>query len=430
MSVSSATVSAGEKGISAVLPGVNVVDVIKISPTSVSAGQGGVSVTPPTASVGDAIKLEPPAKLPEGPPAQPESPPPPPGTTAAAQSAVNQATPIAQLIASNANAEAMAPVDQLINGMAFSDDTGASSAPSSCAGLASAAFAPGAELSISAWNFASFGNSEHSYQVNSEVPGCSAALSFEGLQRTFLPGTVTDASKAFGMKPGTLHFGFSGGQSESDTRVKATDALRSAGFSDTGTTKLTSWSLGGYSLLTSNEWYAGTALGVAWGQAETENFVLGSTSDYDTSGFVVASFIGKVVPLTETMRVDLRGTLSFQRTVGDAHTDTAGVSYSDHVIQAADASISARLFGVFRDGDNVLRPFVQAGVTHHLTYDNELRIDGIAYQLQEADTSLFTAAGIDLEVGRAFQFSIGVRHDYSPDQENVTGRIGFTARFN
>ena len=416
VTVAPITAGVSSSGTSIVVGGATIAGgAVSVGPTSLAVGQNNTGTNAGTS----------PAQADTGTSSSSSSPPNTTTTTTATQSAINQASPIVQLMGSTANAEAMAPVDQAISGLTFGDG-----ASNSCAGLASAAFAPGSELNISAWNAASFGNGEREYQVNSDVPGCGSALSFQSLQRTFLPGTVVDASKAFGLKPGTLHFGFSGGQSESDTRVKATDAVRSAGFSDTGTTRLTSWSVGGYSLLTSNEWYAGTAVGMAWGQAQTENFLLASTSDYDTSGFVVASFVGKVVPLSDVMRVDLRGTLTFQRTVGEAHVDTVGVSYSDHVIQAADASISARLFGVFRDGDNVLRPFVQAGVTHHLRYDNRLEIDGVAYQLQEADTSLFTAAGLDFEMGRTYQFSIGVRHDYSPDQENLTGRIGFTARLN
>jgi outer membrane autotransporter protein len=145
---------------------------------------------------------------------------------------------------------------------------------------------------------------------------------------------------------------------------------------------------------------------------------------------VVAGFVGSIVPLTETVRFDLRGTLAYQRTVGEAHADSLGIVYGDHVIEAADAILAARLLGVYQSGDWTIRPFLQAGVTHHLRYNNQLEISDVAFRLHEADTSVFAAAGLDFEINKALQLSVGLRQDYSDDYESVTGRLGFSARLN
>ncbi len=407
-SVGQATIGLSSAGVSVALPNVNVAGIsVSATPLNVSLAGGPLLEVPAVAvGLGGLGGLT----LPGG----------------GIGDILNQSTASTQMLANIGNAEAMAPVEQLLNGFAFGD-------PASEGGCANAgALTPLAGSNVWMWNASTVRSRDHDgYRVHSaDGADCGSTLPLHTQEPARLPGFLWDASSAFRLKTGKLHRGFSGGATETDTQVKSSAALRDAGFSRAGSLQLRSWSAGAFSLLTMKHWYAGSAIGGAWGQADSQNFVVGSASDYDTTTYVAAGFIGTIVPVTETLRFDLRATLSYQRTIGDSHVDTLGLAYGDHTIQSADAALSGRLFGVFRHGDVVIRPFVQAGVTQHLSYDNQLTIDGVAYALHEADTSIFAASGVDFQIARTLQFSVGVRHEASEDFESWAGRIGFSARLN
>jgi len=427
VSISKSAVSLDKDGLKADLPGINIADTIAISKSSVSLDKEGLKADLPGVIASDAVSLPSipltintkggSAKLPNVKIGDRSL------WSLPGGDVINYVSPTTQLFANSGSAEAFASVDQLLNGLAFGND-----APSACAAVDASTLGPLPAADISVWNALAVTRTDHDgYRISGENgASCGSTLPFQTVERTQLPGVLWDASSAFGFKKGTFHMGFSGGATESDTQVKASAALRDAGIAQAGSNRMRSWSVSSFSLLTTEKWYAGSAFGSAWGRTESQNFVLGSDSDYDTSTFVAAGFVGTIIPLSETARFDVRGTLSYQRTVGEAHADSLGLVYGDHTIASADAILSARLFGVFRHDGMTIRPFIQAGITHHLTYSNTLEIDGIAFTMQEADTSIFTATGLDFEIDRTLQFSVGVRHEHSADSESVTGRFGFS----
>ena len=431
IAISGSSITLNKDGLKADLPGANIADAITVSKSSVGLGKEGLKAELPAVSAGDAVSLPPALLTINNKSASTKLP----DITVGGKSlwslpggdVINHVSPITQLFANMGSAEAFASVDQLLNGLAFGND-----APSACAARMQA------RSGRSLPRTSRCGTRSRSTVLTTTAiasdgengASCGSTLPFQTMERTQLPGVLWDASSAFGFKKGTFHMGFSGGATESDTQVKATAALRDAGIAQAGSNRLRSWSISSFSLLTMDKWYAGSAFGSAWGRTESQNFVLGSDSDYDTSTFVAAGFVGTIIPLTETARFDMRGTLSYQRTVGEAHANSLGLVYSDHTIAAADAMLSARLFGVFRHDGMTIRPFIQAGITHHLSYNNHLEIDGVAFTMQEADTTIFTATGLDFEIDRTLQFSVGVRHEQSPDSESVTGRFGLSLRLN
>jgi len=415
------SVDLGSQGVNATLAGINAGGVVTTSPAAIGLNGSGLKADLPTVNIGIDDKGVIPPKLPDIKVGDKSL------WTLSDRDIINHVSPVTQAFAGVGSAEAFAPVEQLLNGLAFGND-----APSACASVDASGLGLLPAADVWAWNAFAAGRTDHDgYRVSgSNGASCGSTLPFQTVERTQLPGVLWDASSAFGFKKGTFHMGFSGGATDSDTLVRASAALRDAGIAQAGSTRMRSYSLGGFSLLTKESWYAGSAFGGAWGRAESQNFVVGSDSDYGTSTFVAAGFVGTIIPLTDTARFDIRGTLSYQRTVGEAHVDSLGLVYGDHVIEAADAMISARLFGVFRQDEMVIRPFIQVGVTHHLTYGNQLEIEGAAFTLEEADTSVFGAAGLDFEISNTLQLSVGVRHDRSPDLESVTGRLGFSLRLN
>lgn len=352
---------------------------------------------------------------------------------------LDQVSSVSQTLSNTANQALLGPVQQILDNLtggsggataSSSDGPSGSSAGGGTSGMAALPLS-----NLWMWNAVTFGTSNHGgYQFragsgDNVVTGTT--LEMRTSQRSEMPGLLWDASTLAGLRPGTLHFGVNGGIAESDLDVRGNSALRSLGITQAGTGNLKSWSAGGFALLTTRAWYTGAAAGGSWGRAETENYVTGARSDYDGSSFTSALFAGTIVPvMSDDVRLDLRVTLGYQRTVGEAHNDTVGITYSDHTVETFDGSLSARLFGVVRLPSLTLRPYVQAGVVHRFHYLNELQIQGIDFSFDDADTSVFFASGLDFDISSRLQLSAGVRHDRSPDYDSLAGRLGVLLKLN
>lgn len=352
---------------------------------------------------------------------------------------LDQVSSVSQTLSNTANQALLGPVQQILDNLTGGGDGAAASSSDGPSGSSAGGGASGmVALPLSnlwMWNAMTFGTSNHGgYQFragsgDNVITGTT--LEMRTNQRSEMPGLLWDASTLVGLRPGTLHFGVNGGVAESDLDVRANSALRSLGITQAGAGNLKSWSAGGFALLTTRAWYTGAAAGGSWGRAETENYVTGARSDYDGSSFTSALFAGTIIPvMSDDVRLDLRATLGYQRTVGEAHNDTVGITYSDHTVETFDGSLSARLFGVVRLPSFTLRPYVQAGVVHRFHYLNELQIQGIDFSFDDADTSVFFAGGLDFDINSRLQLSAGVRHDRSPDYDSLTGRFGLLWKLN
>ena len=346
---------------------------------------------------------------------------------------LTQVAPVNQLFSDAARANQMTPVTQLLDSLTSRGADSSSETPAPGTKPMPAGYAPLGVPSLWMWNAVAVGRTNHDgfrFQTGSadaEVSG--ATLPTRSIEKGTLPGVLWDASQVFGQRRGTFHLGLGGGVLESDVEIRSTEMLRNAGIAQAGSAKLTSWSLGAFALLTPGTWYTGAVVGGTWGQAETENYLLRTSGDYDTSGLLSAWIVGAVLPITSIIRVDVRGTLDYQRTAGGAHVDTLGISYSAQTIEAATGNVSTRLFGVFRQAGMTLRPFVQAGIAHRLHYENGLWVAGVDFTFDEADNRVFAATGIDVELN-SFQLSAGIRREHSSDADGLSARFGLTLKLN
>ncbi len=352
---------------------------------------------------------------------------------------LDQVSSVSQALSNTANQALLSPVQQILDNLLGGGSAASSSSTDGPSGANAGGGVPGmAALPLSnlwMWNAMTFGTSSHGgYQFRAGSGDnliTGTTLEVRTNERSEMPGILWDASTLAGLRPGTLHFGVNAGIAESDLDVRANSVLRSLGLTQAGAGHLKSWSAGGFALLTTRAWYTGAAAGGSWGRAETDNFVTGARSDYDGSSFTSSLFAGTILPITaDDVRLDLRATLGYQRTVGEAHSDTAGITYSDHTVETFDGSLSARLFGVVRLPSFTLRPYAQAGVVHRFHYLNELQIQGVDFSFDDADTSVFFAGGLDFDINSTLQLSAGVRHDHSPDYDSLTGRIGVLLKLN
>jgi hypothetical protein len=342
---------------------------------------------------------------------------------------LDQVSAVTQSLAGTSNSAALGPIQALIDGV------GSGGAPSSnSAAMGGSGFAPLPLVNMWMWNSVTFGTSSHGgYQFRGgEGDGAvsGSTLATRSNDWAEMPGVLWDASTVAGLRPGTLHIGLNAGIAETELSVKGNSVLRELGITQAGKANLRSWSAGGFALLTTRSWYTGAAAGGSWGKADTDNYITGAGSEFNGTSFTSALFLGTVMPVWDVVKLDLRGMLGYQRTVGDGHSDSIGIVYGDHTIENFNGTLSARLFGSFDVGGTILRPYVQAGVTHRFHYANELKIQGIDFSFDDADTSVFAAGGIDLDISQKVQFSVGVRHEHSPDFDNLVGRIGFIYKLN
>lgn len=352
---------------------------------------------------------------------------------------LDQVSGVSQALSNTANQALLSPVQEILDNLlgggspAGASSSGGPSSSNAGGGASGMAALPLSNLWM--WNAVNFGTSNHGGYHFRAGSGdnviTGTTLEMRTNQRSEMPGVLWDASTAVGLRPGTLYLGVNGGIAESDLEVRANEALRSLGLTQAGSGNLKSWAAGGFALLTTRAWYAAAAAGGTWGSAETENFVTGARSDYDGSSFTSALFAGTILPIiSDDVRLDLRVTLGYQRTVAEAHNDTVGITYSDHVVEAFDGTLSARLFGIVPMPSVTLRPYVQAGVVHRFHYLNELQIQGIDFSFDDADTSTFLAGGLDFDINGWLQLSAGARYDRSPDYDSLTGRFGLLLKLN
>lgn len=345
---------------------------------------------------------------------------------------LNQVAGVNQLLASTVSLNLLGPIDQIIGGLTVGD--GPTTNTSSAGNNGPMGLAALSLSNLWTWNAVTLGSGSHggfSFQAtsgNGVVTG--STLPIHSSDTSVMPGVLVDASSLLGLKRGAFHIGISGGVSESELEIRGDRALRQLGITDAGSANIRAWSLGGFALLTTRAWYAGAAVGGSWGEAKTENTILGAKSAYDGSSTTSSLFVGSIASLAPDLRLDVRGTLGYHYTQGDAHHDTIGVAYGEHTIENFNGILSARLFTVMPAGVFTLRPYLQAGVVHRFHYANGLQIQGVDFAFDDADTSLFTAGGLDLEISDWLQLSAGLRYDASADYEYLSGRFGVLLKLN
>jgi len=345
---------------------------------------------------------------------------------------LNQVVPVNQQLAASAAASLLGPVEQLLDGLAAGD--GMTNARAIEIATVSGSAAPSGVPNVWMWNAVTAGRGQHDglkYRSDADSSlATGSTLPVRSVDKAMLPGLLWDASTFFGVRKGMLHFGITGGVAQSDIEIGSSAALADAGIAQAGSASFTSHSIGGFAIVTTGTWYAGATAGGSWGRSEVENYLLEATSDYRTSSFIASSLLGTILPITNIIRFDARGSLAYQRTIGDSHLDTLGIVYGEHAIESVHGSLSGRLFGTVRLGNTTVRPYAQAGLAHRFHYANELRIQGIDFAFDDAGTSLFAAAGIDLEIGSSLQLSAGARQDHSRDFDSLSARFGIALRLN
>jgi hypothetical protein len=272
--------------------------------------------------------------------------------------------------------------------------------------------------------------SHDGFEIDSPRNARGRTPDFDTLDAGGTLGLRVDASRALGWSSDTLTLGLFGNYTSTDIDFGSTPQLRSLGIRHTGDADLNSGSAGGYALLTNGTIY-GLAIGSGeFGDASIRDTVINSRSNFDTSGFSSSMIGGIVMPAWSRTKLDVRGGLNYLSATGDSHVDTAGISFSDGELREFSGTISGRLFQNWEYANSIIRPFVQVGLDHRFSYENEVRVDGIKYSFDEGDDTLFGRVGIDVDVGDRVQAYLAFRGDHNEDFDTAAGQVGITLRLN
>ena len=192
---------------------------------------------------------------------------------------------------------------------------------------------------------------------------------------------------------------------------------------------MNSWSVGTFGLVTDGRRYGLLTVTGTFGSPETQTDIVGPVdAEFNNYAIATSAMAGVLVPISGTTQVDLRGGLEYIYAQSDDFEDSIGVQFTDASSQEFAGSLSARLFSVIKTEGYDLRPFVQAGLSHRFYYENELKVDGVAFAFDDADTSVFARAGIDFAVSQSTQAYVAVRGDMSEDSETIAAQVGLTFR--
>jgi hypothetical protein len=283
---------------------------------------------------------------------------------------------------------------------------------------------PGQELSM----FAVSGVtrlSHEGYRASSALPGGNGMTpEFDETDIGLTVGLRWDASHHAGLDKGALTFGLIANYTHTEIDLGTTDVLAPF-FGRTGSADVDSFSLGSFGLITDGRKYGLVTVTGTVGAPQTENYVLGSTADYDTAGIAVSAMGGVLIPMGATT-LDLRGGFNFIRAAADDYADSAGIRFSDAELEEISGTVSARLSRLVKLEDGSFRPFIQGGMTQRLHYSNEVDVEGVTFSFDDADTTVFARAGVDFDIDRFLQAYVAVRGDASESMEAVAAQVGLT----
>jgi hypothetical protein len=266
------------------------------------------------------------------------------------------------------------------------------------------------------------------YSVESSAaPFSGSTPGFEEESYGLTLGGRFDGSEFFGATPNSVTIGIIGNYTHTDIDIDAP-----AGFpalSSGGSAEVDSWSVGTFGLVTDGRRYGLLTVTGTFGSPETQTDIVGPVdAEFNNYAIATSAMAGVLVPLGGTTQVDLRGGLEYIYAQSDDFEDSVGVQFTDASSQEFAGSLSARLFSVIKAEGYDIRPFVQAGLSHRFYYENELKVDGVTFAFDDADTSVFGRVGMDFAVGQSTQAYVAVRGDMSEDSEAIAAQVGLTFR--
>lgn len=236
-----------------------------------------------------------------------------------------------------------------------------------------------------------------------------------------------DGSEFFGAAPNSVTIGIIGNYTHTDIDIDAPAGF--PGLSSGGSAEVDSWSVGTFGLVTDGARYGLLTVTGTFGSPETQTDIVGPVdAEFNNYAIATAAIAGVLIPVGGATQIDLRGGLEYIYSQSNDFEDSIGVQFTDASSQELAGTFSARLFSVIKADGYDLRPFVQAGLSHRFYYENELKVDGVAFAFDDADTTVFGRVGVDFAVSQSAQAYVAVRGDVSEDSEAIAAQVGLTFR--
>lgn len=229
-----------------------------------------------------------------------------------------------------------------------------------------------------------------------------------------------DGSNILGAAPHSVTLGVMGNYTHTDIDVDG------VGGGKGGSADIDSWSVGGYGLVTDGGKYGLVTVVGTFGSPKTTDNVIPAEAAFNNFGFATSAVAGVLVPMGGSTTLDLRGGLNYVYAESEDYRDSFDTLFSDGHLEEFSGTVSARVFSVMHFDSYNVRPFVQSGLTHRFSYENELNINGEDFSFRDADTSIFARAGFDFDIGKTTQAYLAVRGDASEDFQAIAAQVGIT----
>lgn len=235
-----------------------------------------------------------------------------------------------------------------------------------------------------------------------------------------------DAAQYFGIDQAYgLDIGLFGGYASSHVELDPTLA-----FEDVGEADNRAGMIGTYGLLRKGTAYGLVSATGFFGGTDIDNYVLNSTGDYDTVGFAVTGSVGKVYPISENWRVDVRGGLLGVNFEGDGFEDSQGNDFGKSRISFGAVKFEPGIFGQYVLEDNrVLSPYVRLELQQRFAYENTSSLDGVDFDFDDSDFSSSLSGGVNYQITPTTTLSTELRGKLSSDSDTFAGKLGIKAKF-
>ncbi|WEX10849.1 autotransporter outer membrane beta-barrel domain-containing protein [Chelativorans sp. AA-79] len=235
-----------------------------------------------------------------------------------------------------------------------------------------------------------------------------------------------NAAKHFGFEDRYgLNIGFFGGYTSTDVSL---DPFMS--FTSLGSAENESGMFGLYGLFRKGFTYTLVSATTFIGETDIVNDLLGSAGSYDTTGFAMTASLGRIYPLSDRVRFDLRGGIVGVTFTGDGFTDSAGYDFGKSRVSFGALKFEPGIYSEHRlENGWILSPYARGEMQVRFGYRNTGSFEGSEFDFDDSDVSLSLSAGLNLKTSPKSTMSAEFRGKASSDSTTIAGKIGYKVAF-
>ncbi len=281
------------------------------------------------------------------------------------------------------------------------------------------------------------GRCAHTEGAGSRFTGTGGGASFAGSTLGFsadecsILGSVQfDFTESKFLGDGTLFMvGLFGGYTNIDVDFDRSPFEIAAGVDGTSANN-ESGIVGGYATVARDGYYGVVSTAFMFGQTSIDERIRAAHAEYDTSAYSVSGTVGKLIPITGTWKLDLRGGLQYVSHSGDAFTDSIGNVFGSSEVSYWQGQLSAGLSSTIVVDDMTFQPYVRAALATDLDYQSRSSVNGFVFDFDSGNDYTFSlAGGVLANVSKKVQLSGEVSFEHSEDQDSFGGKFGVKFQF-